>query len=503
MTDVMRRRGRGERPRRRARTAAVAAASASCALLLVLAGCGGSSDDGSGTAKKARPPAGKADDSEGGPDRGDFNGDGYDDYVTPVHSASEDRKRTKDTLLVVYGSEKGLNPSWTRRLDGRFGSSLLRTDLDSDGFTDLVAARTHDDKVQPYVLFGGPRGLGKARKVEAPRNFGPMAVGDFDGDGRADLFDPGGGGKGDPSRNPDGPRGDVPARILYGPFGGDGAPSGKSPREPVTVDVGQHGYSSPNGAVAGDFDADGRTDLFLTYGYDAEQDDGAPDDLTPLAHYRGAEHGLTRDRDTEQKVLKAMGGRHDGLSVGDVDADGTDDLLLPLRRSASDTEPREGKGGGVGVLHGARSGLGAGKPARRIFAGRNESFGASPAVGEVNGDDHPDLVVNTPDFRGNDGLVTLLPGGADGPSAEGSQEVHARTEGLPGAPNRAPWNLFNFQPPLLDTDGDGHDEAVVLAPLFNKRKGAILQIAGSDKGFAPTRSRQFTPSAAGVPLLLK
>ncbi len=97
------------------------------------------------------------------------------------------------------------------------------------------------------------------------------------------------------------------------------------------------------------------------------------------------------------------------------------------------------------------------------------SFGASPAVGGVNGDDHPDLVVDTPDFRGDDGLVTLLPGGADGPSAEGSQEVHARTEGLPGTPNRAPWNLFDFRPPLLDTDGDGHDEAVVLAPLFNKR----------------------------------
>ncbi|WP_432107154.1 hypothetical protein [Streptomyces sp. AA1529] len=191
------------------------------------------------------------------------------------------------------------------------------------------------------------------------------------------------------------------------------------------------------------------------------------------------------------------------MAVGDFDGDGRADLLLPLRRSASDPEPQQGKGGGVGVLHGACSGLGAGRPARQIFAGRNESFGASPAVVGVNGDDHPDLVVDTPDFRGDDGLFTLLPGGADGPSAEGSQEVHARTEGLPGTPNRVPWKLFDFRPPLLDTDGDRHDEAVVLAPLFNKRKGAILQIAGSDTGFAPTRSRQFTPSAAGVPLLLK
>ncbi|WP_431983268.1 hypothetical protein [Streptomyces qinglanensis] len=338
-----------------------------------------------------------------------------------------------------------------------------------------MAARARDTRIQPYVLFGGPRGLGSARKLQAPRNISPMAAGDFDGGGRADLFDPGSGGRGDPSNNPDGPRGDVPARIPYGPFdsdrGGDSASPGKSAREPVTLDMGRHGYSSPDGVAAGDFDADGRTDLVLTYGYDAEQDDTAPDDLTPLASYRGAEHGLTRDRDTERTVFKATGGRRDGPSVGA--ADGIDDLLLPLRRTTSDTEPTKGEGGGVGVLHGARSGLGAGKPALRIFAGRNASFGASPTVGEVNGDDRPDLVVNTPDFRGNDGLVTLRSGGPDGSSAEGTQEVHARTEGLPGTPNRAPLEPLQLPAPLLDTDGDGHDEAVVFAPLINKRKGAF------------------------------
>ncbi|MEU3189232.1 hypothetical protein ABZ686_01005 [Streptomyces sp. NPDC006992] len=60
-----------------------------------------------------------------------------------------------------------------------------------------------------------------------------------------------------------------------------------------------------------------------------------------------------------------------------------------------------------------------------------------------------------------------------------------------------------LQAPLLGADGGSRDEAVVPAPLFDKRKRAVLQIAGSDQGFAPTRSRQFTPLAAGVPLLLK
>ncbi|MGP3986790.1 FG-GAP repeat protein [Streptomyces sp. 3N207] len=34
----------------------------------------------------------------------------------------------------------------------------------------------------------------------------------------------------------------------------------------------------------------------------------------------------------------------------------------------------------------------------RIIEGHNPSFGYWPAVGEVNGDDHPDIVVNNPEF---------------------------------------------------------------------------------------------------------
>ncbi|WP_369201324.1 FG-GAP repeat protein [Streptomyces sp. PU-14G] len=477
----------------------------------MLTGCSAAdrpSDDRAATTEE-RPPAGRADDSEEGPDSGDFNGDGYDDYVTVVHSESRDEKRTKDTLLVVYGSRKGLNRSWTTRVTGDF-QHLLRTDLNSDGFTDLVSARVRGagtrQRARTVAMFGGARGLRGPRALDVPEGFSPKATGDFDGDGETDLFDTGSGVRGEADSAPSARTGGASARIVYGPVGPADEKAHKRRREPVSPEVSQHGYAAPTGAAAGDFDADGRTDLVLTYSYDAEQDDSAPADLTPVAFYRGVERGLARDRGVERALREALGGDQDGPrapAVGDADGDGVDDLLMPLALSVSYAEQKAGKGGGVGVLYGARSGLGTGKRASRITEGRNARFGDSPAVGDVNGDDRPDIVVNTPDYRRHDGLVTLLPGGPDGPSAKGAQEIDARTKGLPGTPNPHRWNAFHTQPPLLDTNGDGHDDAVVFVPLYNHRKGAFLQIPGSSKGFAPARARQFTPTDVGVPLRLR
>ncbi|MFI8851426.1 FG-GAP and VCBS repeat-containing protein [Streptomyces sp. 891-h] len=480
--------------------AAVAAASAFCVLTPGLTGCGasggspGGPDSSSGPVSGTRPPAGQAAEGEDGPDSGDFNGDGHDDYATVVRSEARGGNRGGETLLVVYGSRKGLNHAWTTRARGTFSYAPLRTDLNGDGFTDLVGGRARGTGTETFAMFGGPRGLTGPRALDVPRGFGPKAAGDFDGDGKTDLFDAGGGaGGGGGGRS---------ARIVHGPFDPAGKPSHEHAREPVSLDLSQHGYTHPEGVAAGDFDADGRTDLVLTYGYDAEEDETAPDDLTPVAYYRGTRRGLSRERGVEPALREALAGGEDGPrtpSTGDVDGDGTYDLLMPLAVPTSYEEEKAGKGGGVGVLFGARSGLGTGKRTLRITGGRDSSFGDSPAVGEVNGDHRPDIVVNTPDFRRHDGLVTLLPGGPGGPSAKGAQEIDVTAEGLPGTPNSHRWNRFTARPPLLDTNGDGHDDVLVFVPLYDARKGAFLEIPGTGNGFAPARARRLTPSDIGLP----
>ncbi|MEU9955880.1 FG-GAP and VCBS repeat-containing protein [Streptomyces sp. NPDC050982] len=471
------------------------------------AGCGGDgSPDRPGGGQK-RPAAGKPSDN---PDPGDFNGDGHDDFATVVYSESKDKKRYAETLTVVYGSPDGLNSASAQRTPaGRktgekgagFVSRPLRTDLDGDGFTDLVVGRGKAGApLGTLALFGGARGLGKATELALPDGFQPRAAADFDGDGSVDLLDGGHGGTGDP--NGTGPGTD--GLLLYGPFDRTG-----TPKRQAVLDLDQQGYATPESATTGDFDADGKAEVVFTYDFDAEEDESAPEGLHMVGYYEGGADGLVRDPALEPRISKAVG-TFEGPrtpAAGDADGDGVDDLLLPTQLAVAPADmPAEG--GALTILYGSKSGLGSGR-SESVIEGeggekRRIDFGSSPAVGDVNGDGKPDVVVNTPGYRGHDGKVTLLPGGASGvPSADGEQAVDPLTDGLPGTPNPYKWNEFGYQPPLLDVDGDGHDDAVAFGPLWEKRAGAFLVLRGTDEGFDAGKVQLLTPGELGVPLRLK
>ncbi|MEU3793271.1 FG-GAP and VCBS repeat-containing protein [Streptomyces fructofermentans] len=470
---------------------------------IALAVAGGSLAAGCGAApEKAapqRPAVGKAAEN---PDPGDFNGDGYDDFTTLVTGQSKDRSRSTETLVVAYGSSKGLVTSTAQRTGAGgkwayFAPGPLRTDLDGDGFTDLVVGRGRAGvPLKALAFFGGPRGLGGAEELALPEGFRPLAAADFDGDGSTDLLDGGNDGKGDSAP--------TEGALLYGPFDRSGTPERRT-----VLDVDQHGYASPDSAATGDFDADGRAEVVFTYDFDAEEDESAPESLGVVRVHEGTPDGLVRDERQEERIERAVS-TFDGPRTprtGDADGDGIDDLLLPTQLPVAPAD-MPGEGGALTVLYGARTGLGSGRAASLIEgengAKRRIDFGSSPSVGDVDGDGRPDVVVNTPDFRRHDGKVTLLRGGEGGvPSAEGEQTVDAETEGLPGTPNPYYWNAFGFEPPLLDVDGDDHDDAVVFGPLYEKRKGAFLVLRGTDDGFDPGAVQLFTPDDLGTPLRLR
>ncbi|MDX2591600.1 FG-GAP and VCBS repeat-containing protein [Streptomyces sp. WI03-4A] len=469
-----------------------------CALLLTVAGSGAHHPTAGHPV--ARPAAGEPAEH---PDPGDFNGDGYDDFVDVVESKAADGERYAAHLLVVYGSRAGLDTATARRTpagSGRnatFLSPPLRADLDGDGFTDLVGSRgVSVTDSESFALFGGAHGLGTARRIGLPAGFHPLAAADFDGDGAADLLD---GGHGDPDSTGRSQEG----RILYGPIDRAGA----SARQ-AELDLGRRGVT-PATATTGDFDGDGRAEVVLTYPYVAEEDDEetVPTGLHSVGVYEGSEHGLVRDG-RQEAAIEHLAATQDGVrapAAGDADGDGLTDLLVPTQLTVAPAD-MPGAGGALTILYGAKTGLGTGRvptvvggtrPADR----RRVDFGSTPTVGDVNGDGRPDVVVNTPGFRRHDGKVTLLYGGTDGAqSLEGEQEIDAESDGLPGSPNPSHWNAFGHRPPLLDVNGDAHADAVVYAPLYEQRRGAYLVLPGTDAGFDPGQARLFTPDDVVTPL---
>ncbi|MFD8092300.1 FG-GAP and VCBS repeat-containing protein [Streptomyces malaysiensis] len=494
--------------------------------VLLLAGCSEGGHGGHG----GRGPVEGATKGAAGAPLGDFNGDGYDDFATAIRPTSASRGPLPARLAVVYGSAHGLDPRHHLVVDGAeddYVGPLLRTDLDGDGFADLVVARFRHgsspgaERVgQTVVLRGGPRGLAAPRPLGGgAAGFLALAAGDFDGDGAADLL----------ASTADG-RGAV--RVLYGPFG-----TGARPARTAPLPTDRPRRTAPATATAGDFDGDHRTDVVLTYRYDVgqldqpdqpaqpdrpdqpEPDDTAPLD-TPVAHYRGGPEGLVRDRRPEARLAHALGteGGPREPAAGDADHDGIDDLLAPGQGTLG---PGRHRGSGrLTVVHGARSGLGRGRsdltvdqsgPGLSRDARRGDGFGGSPSVGDITGDGRPDLVVATPEKNDGNGRLTLLPGSRHGrggeydPAAgarEGDGGVQALDLDTPGVPGRhTPYgsDAFAPQPPLLDVDGDGHDDVIAAAPGYGRgRTGGFWVFRGTDHGLSTSDVHRFTPADLGI-----
>ncbi|MFI1728848.1 FG-GAP repeat domain-containing protein [Streptomyces acidicola] len=430
----------------------------------------------------ARPPAGTPASSPKDLDTGDFNGDGYDDYAAPVRANS--KKGENPDLVIVYGSAKGLRPEWSQRYTDLASNRLFRADLDGDGYTDLTARKEPDGA---RVWWGGPRGLSAPDDLAVPKDTRLIAVADFDGDGRNDLLDAGF------KKSPYKPevRDATEGRMLLGPYDRAGAPA-----RTVPLDLGQDGWAAPASATTGDFDGDGRAEVLLRYQCENNEDDDATTHCRPMEMREGAADGsLPADPALEATLSdRKLWYDLDGVivvDVGDADADGLADLLLWNTISSGD--------GVVRVLYGARAGLGTGRDTATVASDLGNSFGARAAVGDMTGDGRPDLLVSAPSFRNHDGRLTLVPGTSDGSPApiDRATSMDSTTEGLPGTRNPYEWNDFSSNPPLLDMNGDDHDDAVLFLPLYEKRKGMFLVVYGTNDGLTPDRTAHFTLADVG------
>ncbi|MFJ4435433.1 FG-GAP-like repeat-containing protein [Streptomyces sp. NPDC088923] len=323
------------------------------------------------------------------------------------------------------------------------GARPVVRDLDGDGRKDLAVQRDDEDGGGVAVYWGTDSGYAaEPTEVKGAALDSGLTAGDFDGDGHVDLI----------AAGPEGP-GDVRLAVAYGPLKRDGAPA-------RTAKLDTKETFAPDEVVSGDFNGDGKDDVVTEHSF---EEAGHPSQLWT---------GSTKGLGTTSRELAIAG----AMAAGDVDGDGVDDLVI---RAVPDglVEELDFDHGTVQVLYGSETGPG--KPVSTItqntkgVPGVNEdgdAFGASLAVGDVDGDGCADVAVGVPGEaleRGGKNLadagsVVLLKGSWKGLTGEGATAVTQDTKGVPGVSEAG--DGFGQAVSLRDTAADGRTSLVVGAP---------------------------------------
>lgn len=361
-------------------------------------------------------------------------------------------------------------------------------DFNGDGFRDLATAAPYTpvggrtDAGAVVVTYGSANGISAARRTVLTQNttgipgtaeqgdrFGTaLASGDLNADGYADLVI----GSVGEDVGPDADGGSV--TVVWG--GKNGLSGGKSVADPAVSAHDEYGMS----LAVGDFDGDDRPDLATgSTGSDVWIHRGFTKTSGSTARYELAT-GL-------QPGNSIRGAQH--LAAGDVDGDGTDDLVATGSKASTYED-------GSFVYLGAASGL---TEQTFLVSGGWEVA----AVGDLNKDGFADVVTAAygGDGRSLGGSVSVWPGGADGVRTRPQTTINQATAGVPGADEEGDW--FGNDLSVADVNGDGYGDLAVgtIHETVGSAKiaGSVTVLRGSAAGLTGTGARSFTQNTEGVP----
>ncbi len=345
---------------------------------------------------------------------GDVNGDGFADVIIGSPAALS----TQPRAYVFHGSATGLGSTqdWLTAGQGslnNYGISVASAgDVNGDGYSDVIVGdwrytNGENNEGRAYVYHGSASGLSttadwtqESNQIDAFFGRDVSGAGDVNGDGFSDVAVG--------ASNYDNGQTDEGSVFVY-----HGSSGGLSSTANWTAEADQasadFGYAV---SAAGDVNGDGYSDLAIgarTYD-NGQTDEGA------VFLWEGSATGLgangnpgNADWSVESDVANAEFGVS-LASAGDVDADGTGDLLV-----GADEYSNGQSGEGAAFLYlGSSSGLSSSADWSIESDQASAALGRSVAsAGDVDGDGDADILVSAPLFNASltdDGQVSLFLG---------------------------------------------------------------------------------------------
>ncbi len=313
----------------------------------------------------------------------DVNGDGKLDVLVPDGCTSRSGNCYGGVGVLLGKGDGTFKAVQTYDSGAWFANAVAVGDVNGDGKPDLLMTNRCSDPYCYYgsgsvgVLMGNGDGTFQPAQIyySGGSNAVAIAIGDVNGDGNLDLlvannYYPGGVG------------------VLLG--------NGNGTFQPAQT-YGQRGAAGPGSLVVADVNGDGKPDLLSTIQYMTTKHDGGVEIMSGNG-----------DGTFQPPQIYLSGGKiADAMAVSDVNGDGKLDLLVANECMAEGC----GHGGSVTVLLGNCDGTFQSPQVYKPGGFKTSSV----AVGDVNGDGKPDLlVVNTDvDHSSKKGVGVLL-GNGDG-----------------------------------------------------------------------------------------